>query len=145
MYQHLNWGGEERTGEWRIILTSVTDKKIQAIKALRAVSNLGLRESKEIVDGPYPKQMYHSASAAHVNNVFQMLVDESGSEHMEFHVVQPEWNDDRPDDPTIQLALFLARDIPIKPDEIRKIAEILNETPDPVTSLRQAAAMIETA
>lgn len=37
--------------EFNVILTSVGDKKIQVIKVVRAVTGLGLKEAKEVVDG----------------------------------------------------------------------------------------------
>ena len=36
--------------EFDVMLTAVGDKKIQVIKVVRAVTNLGLKEAKEVVD-----------------------------------------------------------------------------------------------
>jgi large subunit ribosomal protein L7/L12 len=41
---------EEQT-EFDVVLTVVGDKKIQVIKVVRAVTGLGLKEAKEVVDG----------------------------------------------------------------------------------------------
>jgi large subunit ribosomal protein L7/L12 len=41
---------EEQT-EFNVILKEVGDKKIQVIKAVRQITNLGLKEAKEVVDG----------------------------------------------------------------------------------------------
>ena len=41
---------EEKT-EFDVILTGAGDKKIQVIKVVRALTNLGLKEAKELVDG----------------------------------------------------------------------------------------------
>lgn len=41
---------EEKT-EFDVILKSAGDKKIQVIKAVRALTNLGLKEAKDLVDG----------------------------------------------------------------------------------------------
>jgi large subunit ribosomal protein L7/L12 len=41
---------EEKT-EFDVILSSVGDKKIQVIKVVRSVTNLGLKEAKDLVDG----------------------------------------------------------------------------------------------
>ena len=41
---------EEQT-EFDVILTSAGDKKIQVIKVVRALTNLGLKEAKDLVDG----------------------------------------------------------------------------------------------
>jgi large subunit ribosomal protein L7/L12 len=47
-------GGEEQT-EFDVILTSAGDKKIQVIKEVRALTSLGLKEAKDLVDGaPQP-------------------------------------------------------------------------------------------
>jgi len=41
---------EEKT-EFDVILQSAGDKKIQVIKVVRALTNLGLKEAKDLVDG----------------------------------------------------------------------------------------------
>ena len=41
---------EEKT-EFDVILTGAGDKKIQVIKVVRAVTGLGLKEAKDLVDG----------------------------------------------------------------------------------------------
>jgi large subunit ribosomal protein L7/L12 len=41
---------EEQT-EFDVMLTAVGDQKIQVIKVVRELTNLGLREAKEVVDG----------------------------------------------------------------------------------------------
>jgi large subunit ribosomal protein L7/L12 len=42
--------GEEQT-EFDVVLTGAGDKKIQVIKVVRAITNLGLKEAKDLVDG----------------------------------------------------------------------------------------------
>ncbi len=42
--------GEEQT-EFDVLLTGAGDKKIQVIKEVRAVTGLGLKEAKDLVDG----------------------------------------------------------------------------------------------
>jgi large subunit ribosomal protein L7/L12 len=42
--------GEEKTS-FDVVLTSAGDKKIQVIKVVRAVTGLGLKEAKDLVDG----------------------------------------------------------------------------------------------
>jgi len=45
---------EEKT-EFDVVLTAYGDKKIQVIKAVRAITSLGLKDAKELVDGaPQP-------------------------------------------------------------------------------------------
>jgi large subunit ribosomal protein L7/L12 len=41
---------EEKT-EFDVILSQIGDKKIQVIKAIRAITGLGLKEAKAVVDG----------------------------------------------------------------------------------------------
>jgi len=41
---------EEKT-EFDVVLTGAGDKKIQVIKVVRALTNLGLKEAKDLVDG----------------------------------------------------------------------------------------------
>jgi large subunit ribosomal protein L7/L12 len=43
-------GAEEKT-EFDVVLTGVGDKKIQVIKVVRAITGLGLKEAKDLVDG----------------------------------------------------------------------------------------------
>jgi large subunit ribosomal protein L7/L12 len=43
-------GAEEKT-EFSIFITAIGDKKIQVIKEVRAATNLGLKEAKELVEG----------------------------------------------------------------------------------------------
>jgi large subunit ribosomal protein L7/L12 len=42
---------EEEQVEFDVILSGVGDQKIQVIKVVRELTNLGLREAKEVVDG----------------------------------------------------------------------------------------------
>ena len=43
-------GAEEEKDSFDVILTSVGDKKIQVIKAVREITSLGLKEAKALVD-----------------------------------------------------------------------------------------------
>ena len=42
---------EEEQTEFDVILTAFGDKKIQVIKEVRAITGLGLKDAKELVDG----------------------------------------------------------------------------------------------
>jgi large subunit ribosomal protein L7/L12 len=44
-------GGAEEQVEFDVILTGAGDKKIQVIKEVRALTSLGLKEAKDLVDG----------------------------------------------------------------------------------------------
>ncbi len=48
-------GEEEEKSDFDVILTAAGDKKIQVIKEVRALTSLGLKEAKDLVDGaPQP-------------------------------------------------------------------------------------------
>ena len=44
-------GAAEEQTEFDVVLTGAGDKKIQVIKVVRAVTGLGLKEAKDLVDG----------------------------------------------------------------------------------------------
>ncbi|MCB9373946.1 MAG: 50S ribosomal protein L7/L12 [Microthrixaceae bacterium] len=54
-------GGGEEQDEFDVILAGAGDKKIQVIKEVRALTNLGLKEAKELVDSA-PKPVLEKAS-----------------------------------------------------------------------------------
>ena len=51
---------EEEKDEFDVVLTAAGDKKIAVIKAVRALTNLGLAEAKALVDGA-PKPVLEKA------------------------------------------------------------------------------------
>ncbi len=51
----------EEQDEFDVILTSAGEKKIQVIKEVRALTNLGLKEAKDLVDAA-PKPVLEKAS-----------------------------------------------------------------------------------
>ena len=44
-------GAAEEKSEFDVVLTGAGDKKIQVIKVVRAITGLGLKEAKDLVDG----------------------------------------------------------------------------------------------
>ena len=44
-------GGEDEKDSFDVVLTSAGDKKIQVIKEVRSLTNLGLKDAKDLVDG----------------------------------------------------------------------------------------------
>jgi large subunit ribosomal protein L7/L12 len=54
-------GAAEEQDEFDVILTAAGDKKIQVIKEVRSLTNLGLKEAKDLVDGA-PKPVLEKAS-----------------------------------------------------------------------------------
>jgi large subunit ribosomal protein L7/L12 len=51
----------EEQDEFDVVLTAAGDKKIQVIKEVRALTNLGLKEAKDLVDGA-PKAVLEKVS-----------------------------------------------------------------------------------
>jgi large subunit ribosomal protein L7/L12 len=52
---------EEEQDEFDVVLTGAGDKKIQVIKEVRALTSLGLKEAKDLVDGA-PKPVLEKVS-----------------------------------------------------------------------------------
>ncbi|MBN2460448.1 MAG: 50S ribosomal protein L7/L12 [Candidatus Cloacimonetes bacterium] len=67
---------EEKT-EFDVILTNAGDKKIQAIKVVRAITKLGLKEAKELVDNA-PKPIVEKVSKEEAESI-KAQVEESGA------------------------------------------------------------------
>lgn len=59
---------EEEKTEFEVILTEVGAKKINVIKAVREVTNLGLKDAKEVVDGA-PKTIKEGVSKAEAEEI----------------------------------------------------------------------------
>jgi len=68
---------EEKT-EFSVILKSAGDKKIQVIKEVRAITNLGLKEAKALVDEA-PKPIKEGVSKEEAENIKKQL-EEAGAE-----------------------------------------------------------------
>ncbi len=62
---------EEKT-EFTVILKSFGENKINVIKAVREVTNLGLKESKDMVEGA-PKAVKENISKAEANTIKDKL------------------------------------------------------------------------
>ena len=45
-------GAEEEKTEWDVVLSETGEKKFQVVKVIRQVTDLGLKEAKELVDNP---------------------------------------------------------------------------------------------
>ena len=56
-------GAVEEKSDFDVILTAAGDKKIQVIKEVRTLTNLGLKEAKDLVDGA-PKPVLEKVSKA---------------------------------------------------------------------------------
>jgi len=75
-------GGEaaavEEQDEFDVILTAAGDKKIQVIKEVRALTNLGLKEAKDLVDGA-PKPVLEKVSKEDANKAKETIEAAGGS------------------------------------------------------------------
>ncbi len=67
---------EEKT-EFDVILTSAGDNKVGVIKVVRAVTGLGLKEAKDLVDGA-PKAVKEGANKADADSIKKQL-EEAGA------------------------------------------------------------------
>lgn len=64
-------GGEEKTA-FTVVLTAVGDKKIDVIKEVRAITNLGLKEAKDLVEGA-PKPVKEGVDKAEADAIKKKL------------------------------------------------------------------------
>ena len=64
---------EEQT-EFTVMLTGAGDKKVEVIKVVRAVTGLGLKEAKDLVDGA-PKPVKEGVSKADAEALKKQLED----------------------------------------------------------------------
>ncbi|MCE7885864.1 MAG: 50S ribosomal protein L7/L12 [Actinobacteria bacterium ATB1] len=73
-------GGEEAAekDEFDVVLTGAGDKKIQVIKEVRGLTNLGLKEAKELVDGA-PKPVLEGVTKEEAEEAKKKLEDAGGS------------------------------------------------------------------
>ncbi|WP_334157709.1 50S ribosomal protein L7/L12 [Oryzomicrobium sp.] len=64
---------EEQT-EFTVVLTGAGDKKVEVIKVVRAVTGLGLKEAKDLVDGA-PKPVKEAIAKADAEAIKKQLED----------------------------------------------------------------------
>ena len=70
-------GGEEEQDEFDVILTGAGDKKIQVIKEVRALTSLGLKEAKDLVDGA-PKEVKAGVSKDDAEAIKKKITEAGG-------------------------------------------------------------------
>jgi large subunit ribosomal protein L7/L12 len=63
---------EEEQDEFDVVLTAAGDKKIQVIKEVRALTSLGLKEAKDLVDGA-PKAVLEKVDKAAAEKAKEQL------------------------------------------------------------------------
>ncbi|MDG1203901.1 MAG: 50S ribosomal protein L7/L12, partial [Pseudomonadales bacterium] len=66
----------EEQSEFDVLITSAGEKKVNAIKAVRAITGLGLKEAKELVDGA-PAAVKEGVSKAEADEIKTQL-EEAG-------------------------------------------------------------------
>ena len=70
-------GAEDAQTEFDVILSSMGDNKVGVIKAVRAVTGLGLKEAKELVEGT-PSTVKEAASKEEAEDIKKQL-EEAGA------------------------------------------------------------------
>ena len=65
-------GAAEEQTEFKVVLTSFGEKKINVIKEVRAITGLGLKEAKELVEGA-PTDVKADASKDEANEIKEKL------------------------------------------------------------------------
>lgn len=68
---------EEQT-EFSVILTKAGDNKVNTIKIVRAITGLGLKEAKDLVDGA-PKPVKEGVPKADADAILKQLIDGGAS------------------------------------------------------------------
>ncbi|WP_436793675.1 50S ribosomal protein L7/L12 [Actinospongicola halichondriae] len=69
---------EEEKTEFEVVLTSAGEKKIGVIKEVRALTSLGLKEAKELVDGA-PSTVLENASKEDAEKAKEAIEGAGGS------------------------------------------------------------------
>ena len=72
-------GGEateatEEKDDFDVVLTAAGDQKVQVIKAVRAITGLGLKEAKDLVDGA-PNTLKEAVKKADAEEMLKQLTD----------------------------------------------------------------------
>jgi large subunit ribosomal protein L7/L12 len=70
-------GGEEEQTAFDVVLTGAGDKKIQVIKVVRAITGLGLKEAKDLVDTA-PKPVKEAVAREEADSIKAQL-EEAGA------------------------------------------------------------------
>ena len=68
---------EEEKDSFDVVLTAAGDKKIQVIKVVRAITGLGLKEAKDLVDGA-PNAVKEGAAKEEADTIMAQL-EEAGA------------------------------------------------------------------
>ena len=71
-------GAAEEKTDFDVVLTAAGDKKVNVIKVVRAVTGLGLKEAKGLVDGA-PSPIKEGASKEEAEDIKKQLEEAGGS------------------------------------------------------------------
>ena len=71
-------GAEEEKDSFDVVLTAAGDKKIQVIKVVRAITGLGLKEAKDLVDGA-PNAVKEGATKEESESIKAQIEEAGGS------------------------------------------------------------------
>src|ERR687895_1332176 len=71
-------GAEEEKDSFDVVLTAAGDKKIQVIKVVRAITGLGLKEAKDLVDGA-PNAVKEGATKEEADSIKAQIEEAGGS------------------------------------------------------------------
>jgi len=69
---------EEEKDSFDVVITGAGDKKIQVIKVVRAVTSLGLKEAKDLVDGA-PKEVKAGVSKQDAEDIKKKITEAGGT------------------------------------------------------------------
>ena len=75
-------GAEEEQTEFDVVLTEIGDKKIQVSKVVREVTNLGLKEAKEVVDNA-PGPVREAVSKEEAESIKAKLEEQGATVELE--------------------------------------------------------------
>jgi large subunit ribosomal protein L7/L12 len=64
----------EEKEDFDVVLTAAGDQKVQAIKAVRAITGLGLKEAKDLVDGA-PNTLKEAVKKADAEEMLKQLTE----------------------------------------------------------------------
>ncbi len=81
---------EEEQDEFDVVLTGAGDKKIQVIKEVRALTNLGLKEAKDLVDGA-PKSVLEKVSKEDADKAKAQLEGAGATVELKYGAPVPPW------------------------------------------------------
>jgi large subunit ribosomal protein L7/L12 len=68
----------EEKSEFDVVLQSIGEKKIQVIKVVRAITNLGLKEAKDLVDNA-PNAIKEAISKAEAEDIKKQVEEAGGT------------------------------------------------------------------